>query len=456
VSAPARILVDRLLGDLQRLCAQPSSAGQGRELAGTANIIADLLRQAGFSTKTVRTAGAPVVLGRRAGRSPFTLLLYHHYDVAPTGPWRAWFHEPFQLAEREEVLFGRGVAHGKGPLIAHLQALRALQEAEGELPCGIVIVVEGEGLAGSPHLDEVVARHKEFLRADACLGSAGERDVHKRPFCYSGSKGLLHVELSVSGMTHPLLPGLAASVRNPAWQLVWALGHIKGEDEDIRINGFYDEVEGPNRNENASLRKTRLDEAGRLMDWEMSEFLFGMSGVALVRAETTLPTCNLSSFTVEPPGDLPNIPTAASARLDFQLVPAQHPDTIINLVCEQLIARGSLDIKVERLPGGYPPTRTEPEHPFVQHVCAAGIPVCGEPFILLPLGPFTQPLHTFADHLGTPVAVVALKRNDSAVHGPNERLPLEDLLRHGQLLMELSSACAGQTSSVGQGSTSTQ
>jgi acetylornithine deacetylase/succinyl-diaminopimelate desuccinylase-like protein len=89
-------------------------------------------------------------------------------------------------------------------------------------------------------------------------------------------------------------------------------------------------------------------------------------------------------------------------------------------------------------------------------VCAAGIPVCGEPFVLLPLGPFTQPLHTFADHLGTPVAVVALKRNDSAVHGPNERLPLEDLLRHGQLLMELSSACAGQISSVGQSSTSTQ
>ena len=111
---------------------------------------------------------------------------------------------------------------------------------------------------------------------------------------------------------------------------------------------------------------------------------------------------------------------------------------------------------IERLPGGYPPTRTEPEHPFVQHVCAAGIPVCGEPFVLLPLGPFTQPLHTFADHLGTPVAVVALKRNDSAVHGPNERLPLEDLLRHGQLLMELSSACADQTSSVGQGSTSAQ
>lgn len=455
MSAPARIVVDRLLGDLQRLCAQPASAGQNHELASAASVVADMLRQAGLSTKIIRTAGAPVVLGRRAGRSKFTLLLYHHYDVAPPGPWRAWFHEPFQLAEREEVLYARGVAHGKGPLVVHLQALRTLLDSEGELPCGIAIVVEGEGLAGSPHLAEVVASQADFLRADACLGSAGERDVNKRPFCYSGSKGLLDIELSTTGIAYPLLPGLAASVRNPAWRLVWALSHLKGEDEDIRINGFYDTVEGPNRNENTALRKTRLDEAGRLADWNLPEFLFGISGVALVRAEVTLPTCNLASFTVEPSGDFPSIPTAATARLDFQLVPAQHPDMVFNLVREQLIARGCLDIKVERQPGGYPPVRTDPEHPFVQHLCATGVPIYGEPLTLLPLGPFTQPLHIFAEQLHTPVAVVALKRNDSAVRGPNEHLPINDLVQHGQILIELLIACAGQVSSVGQNATST-
>ncbi|MDX1682895.1 MAG: hypothetical protein R3336_07245, partial [Phycisphaeraceae bacterium] len=31
----------------------------------------------------------------------------------------------------------------------------------------------------------------------------------------------------------------------PAWRLVWALNTLKGEDERVRIPGFYDEVVGP-------------------------------------------------------------------------------------------------------------------------------------------------------------------------------------------------------------------
>lgn len=450
VSAPTSIAVDRLIRDLQRLCAQPSSSGQIHELAAAAGLVADMLRQAGLAVKVVQTVGAPVILGRKAGRTPFTLLLYHHYDVAPTGPWRAWFHEPFQLAEREGVIYGRGVAHGKGPLVAHIEALRALLSTEGDLPCGLVVVVEGAGLAGSPQLEEVILQHRDLLRADAGLGSNGERDGQKRPFCYSGAKGLLQVELQASGSTHALPSGLAASVANPAWRLIWALGHLKGEDEDIRINGFYDMVEGPTRNENSALRRAHLDETDRKAAWNLSEFLFGMTGISLVRAEVTLPTCNLSSFKVEPDGQLAGIPTRATARLDFHLVPAQHPDVILGLIQEQLIARSCGDIQLTRLPGGYPPARTSPDHRFIQHLVATGIPIYGEPLTLLPAGPFSQPLALFAKHLQIPIATVGLARNDSAMLAANEHLPLEDLVRHGQLLIELMVACGGQASSVGQ------
>ncbi len=450
VSTPTSIAVDRLIKDLQRLCAQPTSSGQMQELAATASLVADMLRQVGLAVKVVQTKGAPVVLGWKGGRTPFTLLLYHHYDVAPTGPWRAWFHEPFQLAEREGVIYGRGVAHGKGPLVAHMAALRTLLTTEGDLPCGLVMVVEGAGLTGSPELEEIILQHIDLLRADAGLGSNGERDEQKRPFCYSGTKGLLQIELQASGSAHALPPGLAASVINPAWRLIWALGHLKGDDEDIRINGFYDMVEGPTRNENIALRQTKLDETDRKVVWNLPEFLFGMTGISLVRAEVTLPTCNLSSFKVEPDGHLASIPTLATARLDFHLVPAQHPDVIFSLVQEQLIARSCTDIKLTRLPGGYPPARTSPDHRFIQHLVATGIPVYGEPLTLLPSGPFSQPLALFAQHLRIPVGTVALARNDSAILAANEHIPLEDLVRHGQLLIELMVACGGQASSVGQ------
>ncbi|MCG8352970.1 MAG: M20/M25/M40 family metallo-hydrolase [Chloroflexales bacterium] len=383
------------------------------------------------------TAGAPVVLGYCAGRTPWTLLLYHHYDVAPPGPWRAWSHEPFQLAERDGAVYGRGVAHGKGPLAAHLAALQALLEIDGALPCNVLFVVEGDGLNGSPYLASMINAHCQQVQADACLGSGGERDEQGRPFCYSGAKGLLRVRLTSRGPSIALPSGIATSVHNPAWRLAWALSQIKGEDEDIRISGFYDDVEGPSRSENTTFRQIQLDEAGRLESWRISEFLFGMSGVALVRAEATLPTCNLAGLSIEGPSDSATVPASATGQLDFHLVPKQQPDLILRLLHEHLIARNFGDIKVEMLPGGYPPAQTDADQPFIQHLVEAGAAVYNEPLAVLPLGPFAQPLQVFAQILDIPVASIGFWHHSSGIYAPDEKMALDDLLRHGQVLIEI-------------------
>jgi acetylornithine deacetylase/succinyl-diaminopimelate desuccinylase-like protein len=439
----AVISTDQLLSALDQLVGAPGGSGQAEELAAAADHVAALMRGHGLQVEMIATPGAPVVIGRRAGRQPFTLLLYHHYDVPPPGPWRAWHHDPFQLAEREATLYGRGVADGKGPLAAQLSALTALTEAEGDLPCGVVMVAEGEGLIGSPHLGAVVAEHHALLKADACLATGGEHDLAGRPLCYSGVKGLLRVRLSVGGANQALPPGMAASVPNPLWRLLWALGQIKSDQEEILINGFYDDVEGPSRAENQALRRVALDEAGRMAGWGLRQFLFALEGVTLVRTEATMPTCNIAALTTEPGGDFSGIPTAASARVDFQLVPRQHPQAIVELLQAHLVAKHLADIAVERLSGGYPAVHTVIEHPFVQQVSDIGRHVYSAPLALLPHGPFAQPLFFFAEAFGIPVAAVGCARHDSAINAPNEHIPLPDLVRHGQLLIELLEACAG-------------
>jgi acetylornithine deacetylase/succinyl-diaminopimelate desuccinylase-like protein len=439
----AVISTDQLLSALDQLVGAPGGSGQAEKLAASAERVAALMRGHGLEVETIATPGAPVVIGRRAGRQPFTLLLYHHYDVPPPGPWRAWNHEPFQLAEREAVLYGRGVADGKGQLAAQLSALTALVEAEGDLPCGVVMVAEGEALIGSPHLGAVVAEQHALLKADACLASGGEHDREGRPLCYSGVKGLLQVRLNTTGASQALPPGLAASVPNPLWRLLWALGQIKSDQEEILISGFYDDVEGPSRAENQALRAVALDETGRMAGWGLQHFLFSMDGVTLVRTESTMPTCNLASLTTEPGGDFSGIPTSASARVDFQLVPRQHPQAITDLLQAHLAAKHLDDITVERLPGGYPAVHTVIEHPFVQQVSDVGRHVYSAPLALLPHGPFAQPLYFFAEAFGIPVAAIGCARHDSAINGPNEHIALPDLVRHGQLLIELLEACAG-------------
>ncbi|HEX5691916.1 MAG TPA: M20/M25/M40 family metallo-hydrolase, partial [Roseiflexaceae bacterium] len=344
--------------------------------------------------------------------------------------------------EREAMLYGRGVADGKGPLAAHLSALSALIEAEGDLPCGVVVVAEGEGLSGSPHLGMLLNEQAHLFRADACLSTGGERDKNGRPICYNGVKGLLQVRLHVGGATQALPTGLAASVPNPLWRLLWALGQVKSDQEEVLINGFYDEVEGPSRSENQALRTVMLDEAGRKAAWGLPQFLFGLDGVTLVRTEATMPTCNVATLHTEPSGEFSGIPIAASARLDFQLVPHQLPETIADLLLAHLASKQLDDISVERLPGGYAAAHTPFEDPFVQLVSSVGQYVYSAPLALLPQGPFAQPLALFSEAFDIPIAALGCARFDSAINAPNEHIQLPDLVRHGQLLIELLGACA--------------
>jgi len=438
----AVISTEQLLGTLDQLIGLPGSHGQNDELAVVAERVAETMRGYGLQTEIIATPGAPVVIGRRAGRQPFTLLLYHHYDVPSAGPWRAWYHNPFQLAEREATLYGRGVAGCKGALAAHLGAISALIEAEGELPCGVVVVAEGEGLIGSPHLGAVVSDHHALMKADACLATGGERDKEGRPLCYSGVKGLLQVRLSAKGANQALPPGMAASVPNPLWRLLWALGHVKSDLEEVLITGFYDDVEGPSRTENQALRNVSLDEDGRKAAWGLEQFLFGMDGATLVRTEATMPTCNVAALTIAPAGDFSGIPVAATARVDFQLVPRQRPQAIVELLRAHLLSKELSDITVERLPGGYPAVHTIFEHPFIQQASEIGRHVYNTPLALLPHGPFAQPLFFFAEAFGIPVVALGCARHDSATNAPNEHIPLPDLVRHGQLLIELLEAGA--------------
>lgn len=364
------------------------------------------------------------------------------------GPWRAWRHDPFQLAERDGIVYGRGVADGKGPLAAHLNAIAALIESEGELPCGVVVVAEGDSLIGSPSLGSLIADRRALFKADACLASGGDRDASGQPFCYSGAKGLVQVTLRLQQSQEALPAGMAASVPNPLWRMIWALNQIKTDQEEVLIGGFYDAIDGPTTTENRILRTVFADEAERRSAWNIDQFLLGLTGAPLVRSEVTLPTCNINLLQIEPVSDLPTIPRSVVARLDFQLVPRQRPQMVVEALQAHLASKGLTDILVERLPGGYPPAQSPIDDPFVRLVSDVGRYIHGAPLTVLPRGPFSMPLFYFSEAFGIPVASIGVARPSSAIFGANECIPLPDLVRHGQHLIEILSPAPPQNASA--------
>ncbi len=428
---------DYLLAVLRRLVAAPSGATRPDELATTARLIADLCEQVGMQTRLLTTDGAPLVVATLEGRTPARLLCYHHYDLPAPGAWRAWHHEPFQLAERDDLLYGRGVAQGKAPLAALLAAIKAVRDSGEMLPWGVVLVAEGERLSGSENLLHIVESQPGLLRADACLAVAGECNVQGVPLVYLGSKGLVRVRLEAHGSDYPLAPGFAASVTNPLWRLTWALNHIKGEDEDIRIAGFYDDISGAAVVSRQQLNQAHLDVGGRLAAWGVPHFLFEMQDIALVRAEATLPTCNVADLRVTTASDVDALPVAASATLDFQLVPDQQPAVVLHQMTQHLAEKGLEDVHIKTLTPGYAATMSDEDNPLLQTVRAAVAAVSKSAPSVLPLGTFALPLAALVAKRRVPAAVVGLARSSSALYGANEFMPRADLAAHSTMILQV-------------------
>ena len=84
------------------------------------------------------------------------------------------------------------------------------------------------------------------------------------------------------------------------------------------------------------------------------------------------------------PGSKTVLPAWASAKVDFRLIPDQHPDDILKKLRAHLDAHGFSDIQITDL-GGDPPARTDPDDPFIQIVAKTAKDVFGVPMQLVPM-----------------------------------------------------------------------
>jgi acetylornithine deacetylase/succinyl-diaminopimelate desuccinylase-like protein len=291
--------LDKSIAELSKLVAQPSISAQGIGLKECANLVADMLRARGFTAEVMDTEGAPVVFAVRKGKGDKTLLFYNHYDVQPPEPLELWESPPFEPSLREGKLYGRGVSDDKGHIVSRLHAIDALLETDGDLPCNIKFIIEGEEETASVHLHDFVRDNKERLAADACIWEFGGVDHREVPMQYLGLRGICYVELSVESLGIDVHSGLGGSIfPNAAWRLTWALATLKGPDERIRIPGFYDDVKEPSIRDR-ELMDALPDVADEYKNrYGVKKFIKGLTGgTDLKMEEVFVPTCTICGLT---------------------------------------------------------------------------------------------------------------------------------------------------------------
>jgi acetylornithine deacetylase/succinyl-diaminopimelate desuccinylase-like protein len=438
---------------LEMLCRQPSIAAQNVGLGEMADLVEGLLGDAGFETRQLTVPDAPpLVYGEQRGRSPFTLLLYNHYDVQPADPLGEWQSPPFQPAVRDGKLYARGVSDNKGEFAARMAAVLALQAVEGQLPVTIRWMVEGEEEVGSPHFAALAERYADQLQADGCLWEGAGFDTEDRPEITLGTKGLLYVEYEVQGTGRDAHSGAAPILPSAAWRLVRALGTLRASDGTVRIPGFYEAVRAPTEAQLEALANQTDMEAEMREAYQVDEFLDGLTGMALREQSAFSPTSNiaglLSGYIGE--GVKTVLPARAMAKMDFRLVPDQDPDDVLRKLRAYLASQGFEDIDVHKL-GGAEPVVTPIEHPFVQRVIRIAEGFAAKPASIHPIVggtlPLLGPLRRF---VGVPGLMAPGNPGywGSGAHGPNEHIRLSDLHRAVQFNCTLLSELGGKADTV--------
>ncbi len=172
----------------------PSISAQNKGIAEVAALLVNMLGKLGMEVEAVATNGHPMVLGRtrRAPGKP-TVLLYGHYDVQPPEPYEAWLSPPFEPTIRDGRIYARGVGDNKGQHFAQLLAIESHLAVAGELPCNVIVLLEGEEEVGSPHIAEFVRAHADRLRADLVVTSDGPMHECGRPTITFGVRGMVSV-----------------------------------------------------------------------------------------------------------------------------------------------------------------------------------------------------------------------------------------------------------------------
>jgi len=431
--------LDDYIAELVTLCAQPSVSATGAGIPDCADLVENMLSVRGFQIQRPKTAGNPIIVGRAAGLSERTLLFYNHYDVQPPEPLNLWTSPPFEPTIRDGALYARGAEDDKGEFVARLAAFDAVKAANnGQLPCNVIFVVEGEEEVGSPYIAEFVRNHSDMLACDGSVWEGGGLNADDRPGLVLGYRGILAVGLAVQSMNRDGHSGGAHALPSAAWRLLWAINSLKGPDERLRIRGFYDRALKPSALDASLLEKLPDPEAKLRRQLEVDAFAAGRQGKAINRAVFE-PTCNIQGITTGYQGDGMKtvIPSRAEAKLDFRLVPDQDPDEIFALLQAHLASEGFSDVQLSRL-GAMWPAKVAPDDPLVLLTAETAEEVYGLPASIDPLVGGSSPVYAFAKPLGDiPVISAGTGYSDNRIHAPDEHVRLSDFMNGARHLARI-------------------
>lgn len=433
---------DETVKALQDWVALPTIAAEKRGTPEGAEYMRKLALDAGFQqAKIIPTDGVPAVFATLDAGAKITVGIYFMYDVKQFDP-AEWNSPPLdaKLVERPGEglsIVGRGVVNQKGPQMAFLAAIKAIQASGRPLPVNLVLVAEGEEEVASTHFDQVVAVPEVQAALAKAVGvfiPSANQNRDGSAGITLGAKGAVEFQLVVGGETSDKYPKTDihssnyARIESPAWRLVKALDTLVADDGHTpAIDGWFENVQpltARQRELIAQSAKPELEAQEKAL-LGVGRWIDDEDYTTSLERFFSQPTVNIqglvSGYTGE--GGKTVLPGRAEAKLEFRLVPNMTKSEAVSKLQAHLAKRGFDDVRVT-VSGGYGPNETAEDSVLIRAQKRL-FDEKGIPYTIRPRNAGSWPGVIFnGPPLNLPASQFGLGRGGGA-HAPNEWFLIE-------------------------------
>ncbi len=428
------------LFDLLRIASISAQPAHRQDCVRAAEWVRDQLAGLGFRAEVRPTTGHPVVVAHHAGPADYQgphVLFYGHYDVQPVDPLELWTSPPFepQLVDgpHGKRFVARGAVDDKGQSMMFIEALRAWKEAAGGIPARITMLVEGEEEVGSPSLEPFLTANKNELASDlALISDTGMWDVDT-PAISTMLRGMTYAQVTLKAANRDLHSGLyGGSALNPINALTRILGELQDANGRIQLPGFYDKVKAVSNAQRAQWDALGFDEHAFLGKIGLTAPA-GERGYSALERLWARPTADINGIWggYTGVGSKTVIPSEASAKVSFRLVPNQDPNEVMEqferFVADRLPPGATVEYEAHsRTPG----IEVNLESPWVRAAQAVLTEEYGKPAVLMGCGGSIPVVTSLRSVLGIDSLLMGFGLDDDQVHSPNEKFE-QTCFHHG-------------------------
>lgn len=432
-----------IIAEYLEFLAIPNVASDAPNIARNANWIEAALRKRGIEAKQIGIPGAPpVVYGEwRVPGASQTLMFYAHYDGQPVDPSKWTVTQPWTPKIVNGRIYARAAADDKAPIQGILSALDALKAAGIAPKSNLKFFFEGEEEAGSPHVGEILRKHKAILDADVWLFCDGPLHQSRRDQLVFGARGVVGIEITIYGPKRELHSGHYGNwAPNPAQMVALLAASMRDDNGRVLINGFEEGIVPLSPAERAAIEEAPDVSTALARDMALGRTLGRGERLELSVNRPILNLRGLSSAAVGK--DARNVvPSTATASFDIRLVKGVDAKASLERFKAHIRSQGYFVTekdpdddtlrahpKVAKVTsdGGYNAVRTSMDLAISKKLIAA-LEAARGPVLKTPTLGGSLPMAIFEEVLQRPLIIVPTVNHDNNQHSHDENLRLENL-----------------------------